>query len=326
MNWSDTDIALAKNAMGHLFATDGIFADDWRQFCADGWPGLLLPQDAGGHEAGVPALLALLPAIACVPTRPPVAAAILSSHLLNECGSREARDLLEAVLAGEKVAGLAEAGSNVFRGEAEFLLYDADRIDVAIAGHQAGEFRLMAFPVGVEPGSLLGDTVDGGKVSAVDLSGGIELASGERAARIWRDHRLLRQLCTASELCALAREGLDRALAYLRDRIQFGVPIGSFQALQHRAASQHIHLMAASALLHEAAQAVGKSNEGYACPVAVLQAARSASQVIDETVQLHGAIGFTEEFGLGFLLKRIMSLIASVGGTENIHHSLMRWQ
>jgi len=100
--------------------------------------------------------------------------------------------------------------------------------------------------------------------------------------------------------------------------VQFGKPIGSFQALQHRAVDLHIHREVANAVLEEslatldlrpaaAARAAAASRVKARCADAALKITR-------EAIQLHGGIGFTDDYDAGLYLKRAMTLAAWLGG------------
>ncbi len=103
---------------------------------------------------------------------------------------------------------------------------------------------------------------------------------------------------------------LKLALDYLRLRHQFGVAIGSFQALQHRAASCHVDAQATQALVGEAASALGGPRGAWAAAASLHRAAAAALRITQEVVQFHGAIGFADEHDAGLYLRRAMALSA----------------
>jgi alkylation response protein AidB-like acyl-CoA dehydrogenase len=112
----------------------------------------------------------------------------------------------------------------------------------------------------------------------------------------------------AAYLCGLTEAALDLALDYMRLRKQFGVPIGSFQALQHRAADCQVAAASARALVHEAARGFGSSRGPWAAAAAVHRASATALHVVKEVVQFHGAIGFADEHDAGLYLHRAMTI------------------
>jgi acyl-CoA dehydrogenase len=101
-------------------------------------------------------------------------------------------------------------------------------------------------------------------------------------------------------------EALERTLGYLRERRQFGVPIGSFQALKHRAARLYIELELSRSVVMAAARAVDAQSADAAQLVSIAKARLSDAYclVANEAIQLHGGIGMTDEHDIGFFLKR----------------------
>jgi 3-oxochol-4-en-24-oyl-CoA dehydrogenase len=100
----------------------------------------------------------------------------------------------------------------------------------------------------------------------------------------------------------------------LRLRVQFGRPIGSFQALQHRAVNDHVQVETIRSLLYEAAKLTQFDDNlaALAC-AAKAKAAEAAPALIVSSIQMHGAIGFTDEHDIGLLLKRALTLAATYG-------------
>ena len=137
----------------------------------------------------------------------------------------------------------------------------------AADGHAADVFlaliddKLVAIPRNTKGVTVeTQDTVDGGSIARlkfdrVTLGGLTVLASGEQARDAFRAGRDLALLGYTALLVGLADEALAMTVQYLKDRKQFGVPIGSFQALQHRAASLYVVIKGSHALLYEACQA-----------------------------------------------------------------------
>jgi alkylation response protein AidB-like acyl-CoA dehydrogenase len=122
----------------------------------------------------------------------------------------------------------------------------------------------------------------------------------------------------AAELRGVMTRALEMSLDYLRTRVQFGKPIGAFQALQHRAADLYVQQQLAAAVLDEALRAL---DAGAAPRARAMQASRAkarcadaASRITREAIQLHGAIGFTDEYDAGLYLKRALVVSAWLGG------------
>src|SRR5262249_53369079 len=113
------------------------------------------------------------------------------------------------------------------------------------------------------------------------------------------------------------QEAFDRTVDYLKTRVQFGRPIGEFQALQHRAAILFGELEVARSVVLEAAQAYDAENANAAERVSLAKARVGdvARHVTTEAIQLHGGIGMTDDFDLGFYLKRVRALSERLGDT-----------
>jgi acyl-CoA dehydrogenase len=116
----------------------------------------------------------------------------------------------------------------------------------------------------------------------------------------------LGRLLLAAELLGMAEEAFERTVEYLKQREQFGVLIGTFQGLQHRAARLHIDLEIARAVVMKALRTFQADPAAAGEVVALAKAllTRTARKVLDEAVQLHGGIGVTDELDIGLFMKR----------------------
>jgi alkylation response protein AidB-like acyl-CoA dehydrogenase len=123
-------------------------------------------------------------------------------------------------------------------------------------------------------------------------------------------------LATAAMLLGIADRAFAIALDYLKTRQQFGRPIGSFQALQHRAADLKIQLALIRASVESAAHTPTKSNISRA----KARAADGANLITRQAIQLHGGIGYTDEADIGLFLRRAM-VLANLHGSATIHRA-----
>jgi alkylation response protein AidB-like acyl-CoA dehydrogenase len=110
----------------------------------------------------------------------------------------------------------------------------------------------------------------------------------------------------ASELVGVSEEVFGRTVNYLRERKQFGKLIGEFQALQHRAAHLYIEIEITRAAVLKAMQTLDGEFEkaGAAVAVAKARAGSTATLAVQEGVQMHGGMGMTDQFDIGFFMKR----------------------
>ena len=130
--------------------------------------------------------------------------------------------------------------------------------------------------------------------------------------RIGQGHALLGRVvdeatvALTGEMLGGMAEAFDKTLAYLRERRQFGVAIGSFQALKHRAARLYIELELSRSAVMAAARALDAQSADAPLLVSLAKARLSDAYclVANEAVQLHGGIGMTDEHDIGFFLKR----------------------
>jgi len=128
----------------------------------------------------------------------------------------------------------------------------------------------------------------------------------------------LLRVALSVEAVGAARHCLDTTVAYLKTREQFGRPIGSFQALQHRAADLVVELEAATSTAYYAAWAADGSPDELAvvAPLALALCAEAAWHVAAETIQMHGGIGFTWEHEAHRYFKRLTTTRAMLGGAH----------
>jgi alkylation response protein AidB-like acyl-CoA dehydrogenase len=110
----------------------------------------------------------------------------------------------------------------------------------------------------------------------------------------------------ASEMVGLSEEVFSRTVNYLRERKQFGKAIGEFQALQHRAAQLYIDIEITRAAVLKALQTLDGNFDHAANAVAVAKAraGTTATRAVQEGVQMHGGMGMTDQFDIGFFMKR----------------------
>ena len=121
----------------------------------------------------------------------------------------------------------------------------------------------------------------------------------------------------AAEMLGLAQESFDRTIEYLKTRVQFGRLIGEFQALQHRAAILFGEIEIARSVVLKAATLYDESDDRFAscASLAKTKAGDVARHVTSEAVHLHGGLGMTDDFDLGFYLKRARSASERLGDT-----------
>lgn len=166
---------------------------------------------------------------------------------------------------------------------------------------------------------------DAARLGGAQSGAGVSAASSAGAAHIDAAAALERLACVinaglAAELLGICEETFARTLKYLKERSQFGKLIGSYQALQHRAAHWFVELQLARTLVQEALLALDKASdaEGYLhaeslSSMAKAKLAQVAELSTNEAIQLHGGIGMTDAFDIGLYIKRARVLEQAYG-------------
>lgn len=224
----------------------------------------------------------------------PVVETVAAAALLTALDdSGPAKRLLPALASGESAATLA-AGRYTL---------DADVADVRLTV-SAAELRLAPPPTGGPHASL-----DSARRLFPAPAGGELLAAGPHVAAALTHARTWARLATAAQALGVGCALLDRTVAYVGQRTQFGVPVGSFQAVKHQLADAKTGLEFARPLLFGAALTMTESDVAAAKVTACEAAYRTARTAL----QLHGAIGYTAEYDLSLWLTKARALHASWG-------------
>ena len=160
--------------------------------------------------------------------------------------------------------------------------------------------RLMFDNVEVNADSVLGEVDSGGAL----LENLLNIGRG----------------AVASEMVGLSDEVFGRSVTYLKERKQFGKLIGEFQALQHRAAELYVDIEIARAATLKALQALDADIDKAATSVSVAKAkaGKTATRAVQEGVQMHGGMGMTDQFDIGFFMKRAR-VCEELFGDANYH-------
>jgi alkylation response protein AidB-like acyl-CoA dehydrogenase len=319
----------------------------WKKMAELGWLGILVPERYGGLGLGLAemAIVARGLARALVP-EPLTATAVLAATALgageNEALKREqlprlvAGDLLPALAwqerAGELDPAAIETRATPFEGGFKLngikrFVAGAAQADAFIVSARAdGGVVLLWLPREAAGARLeLEPLADGRSFGTLRLDDALVPRSGvaaSGAAALEALGRAFDHGCAiaGAELAGVMERSLEMSLDYLKTRVQFGKPIGSFQALQHRAVDLYIHQELASAVLEEALTVLDRSPAAAARAAAAsrvkARCADAAARITREAIQLHGAIGFTDEFDAGLYLKRALVLAAWLGSAS----------
>ena len=326
----------------------GFSRDLWKQFAEMGFTGILIGEDQGGLGLGhVEAGIVLEEIGRNLTPSPFLTTAVAAVEALR--GTAQADRWFPGILSGETVAALAidetakhrdaiglraERAGNGFRlsGTKRFVAHGhvADLLIVAARTAGAPDDRegvtLFAVPrdmsgMTVKP-ERLADASVAATVTFADATLDGDAVLGEvDGGRAILD-RLLRAGRTgvAAESLGVGTGAMAMTIGYLKDRKQFGAPIGSFQALQHRAAHLYSEMEVARAAVLKAQQLLdtGSDRADEAVSVAKAMTALATTLSVQESVQMHGGIGMTDEYDIGFYMKR-QRVLAELFGDANFH-------
>ncbi|MGJ7918569.1 acyl-CoA dehydrogenase family protein [Massilia sp. LXY-6] len=315
----------------------------WRAFADMGFTGVLVPEAYGGLGLGQTEAGAIMEAIGRTLCAVPfLSSAVLGATLLARHGSEahKAR-YLPPLARGEQLIALAVDEGARHRPQRQRQRMrarrdgDGYRLNGAKAfvvdGHVA-DTLVVAARSGQDEDSLDGITlflVDA-KAQGLGRERTVTVDAHNAARLVFEDVRVeadavigtpgggwpildglldVGRAALAAELLGMADEVFERTQGYLKERRQFGRIIGEFQALQHRAAELYCEIEVTRALVLAAQQALDRDPADAAGAAALVSAAKAragagATRAAQEGVQMHGGIGMTDEFEVGFFMKR----------------------
>ena len=311
----------------------GFSRELWKEMADLGWAGILFPEELGGAGLGMAELATVLEALGRrLAPEPFLSTVLLAGQALRLGGSESQKESwLPGLIAGEKILALAyqERGSRYDLSRVEtraepdgdgFLLsgekiqvLDAHVADaIMVSASSSGGIGLFLLPKGA-PGMAIArlSRVDGRNAANVRLDR-VPAARSDLVGSIDEGGRLLERVVDlatvglCAEMLGAMSEAFDQTLAHLKTRVQFDVPIGSFQALKHRAADMFIEVELCRSAVMAAARAVDEGSEDAAKLISLAKARCSDALILitNEAVQMFGGVGMTDEYDIGFYMKR----------------------
>jgi alkylation response protein AidB-like acyl-CoA dehydrogenase len=281
----------------------GYAAALWRELCELGWPGIAVAEEHGGQGLGAVELGVLLEELGYACAATPFLAAAAAAAAIQAAGSDEQRARwLPGLASGDLTAGI---------GTRE-LAADPDGASVLVLID--GDGAELVTGADVAPVQTIDPTRRYGRVS-----GGAGEPLGAAAAHVVR-------AAIAAEVVGVAQRALDMTVAYVKERKQFGTPVGAFQAVGHRCAQMLLHVESARSTAYFAAWAAGADPERLpeAAALAAASAAEAGREVTASAIQAHGGIGFTWEADVHWLYKRAQLDAALLGGAGRHRAALAR--
>ncbi len=324
----------------------------WKEMTTLGWPGILIPEEYGGSNFGITGISVILAECAKTLTPSPLfATGVLGAFSITNFGSSEQKqNYLPKIVSGELTTALAidesshhnpantemaakKAGKNfVLNGKKTFVVDGASADLLIVLARTSGNkgemsgltlFLIDSNDPGIEKIKL--DMADSRNYANINFNNvkvdvesilGDEETGGETAENILDIGRI----AIASEMLGNAEAAFETTLDYLKQRKQFGVLIGSFQALQHRAAEMfcELELTKSSVLAAMKAADEGSNELQRLSSLSKTIAGETLHLVSNEAVQMHGGIGVTDEYDIGFFLKRAR-VAEQIFGSSKFH-------
>jgi pimeloyl-CoA dehydrogenase small subunit len=351
---ADRLVDLAKRRLAQAEPA-GWSAETWKALADLGALAIPFAESDGGLGQGLVETMLVMEAIGRrLAVEPYLATIVLGGGALRHAGSAAQRSaLVPEIVAGRLTLALAHAerqarwdladvrttvrrsgdGSYVLEGE-KCVALNADSADKLVVSARISGGPRDANGIGLflVDGMAAGltrrgyPTQDGLRAADVTLAG-VRVGPGEVLGEPGRGFAVIERLADEA-IAALAAEAvgamealIDLTVEYLKTRRQFGVPIGSFQVLQHRAVDMYAHLEQARSMAMYATMMAGESERDErrrAISAAKVQIGRSARFIGEQATQLHGGIGMTMEHRAGHYYKRLVMIDLAFG--DAAHH------
>jgi acyl-CoA dehydrogenase len=316
----------------------GFSRELWKAFADMGFAGLLVPEEFGGSALGCVEAGVVMEEIGrTLMPSPFLSTAVLAASALTRGGSKTQKsDYLPKIAKGDLVATLAvdegakhrpaKTAMSATRSGNGFKLKGAKAF--VVDGH-ASDLLIVAARSSGKPGDTEGLTlflvdpkskgIEMERTAMVDYHNAarinfndVEVTADSVLGEVDQGSALLGGIlnigraAVASEMVGTSEEAFSRTVTYLKERKQFGKLIGEFQALQHRAAHLYTEIEITKAAVMKALTLLDSDfdNAGAAVAVAKAKAGSTATLAVQEAVQMHGGVGMTDEFDIGFFMKR----------------------
>ena len=279
----------------------------WKELSELGWPGIAVAEEHGGQGLGAVELAILCEELGRTIAPVPFLPTVLAATLIEHAGSDEQRERwLPGLASGELTGAAGDTPELVHGGAGAAVIVLVD-----------GEGARLVEGSEAEPVSSIDPTRP---ASRVPVSAG-EPLPGDVPAAV--DRALV---AVAAELVGVCERALEMTVAYVKERKQFGTPVGAYQAVSHRCAQMLLDTEGARAAVSFAAWAADADPDRLPEAAAMAKAAASDAgrDVTAAAIQLHGGIGFTWEADVHWLFKRAQLDAALLGGASTQRARLAR--
>ena len=330
----------------------GFSRELWKDFAEIGFTGLLVPESFGGSGLGCVEAGVVMEEIGrTLMPSPFLATAVLAVSALTRGGSdAQKAAYLPKISDGSLLAALAidegakhrplrtklqatRSGNGFRLNGAKAFVVDGHTADLLIVaartGGAAGEVHGLtlflvdpkAKGIAVERTAMV-DAHNAARITFDDVEVNADQVLGEvdQGGALLDGVLNIGRAAVAAEMVGLSEEVFGRTVTYLKERKQFGKLIGEFQALQHRAAELYIDIEITRAAVLKALQTLDGDFDKAAAAVAVAKAraGSTATRAVQEGVQMHGGMGMTDQFDIGFFMKRAR-VCQELFGDSNYH-------
>ena len=324
----------------------------WKEMVDLGWSGILIPEEFGGSDFGLAGISVIMQEVGKTLTPSPLfATAVLGASAITSFGTQDQKSkYLPLIASGEITTALAvdeeshHAPANtitkaelvndkwILNGKKKFVVDGASADVLIILARTSGAkgentgltlFILDASAKGIEIiktdmadcRNYANIVLDNVKVDKAAILGDQE-SGGEAIDKILDEGRI----ALASEMLGNSEAAFEMTIDYLKERKQFGVLIGTFQALQHRAAEMFCEIELTKSAVMAAMQGADENNNDLQRMASLAKsiAGETLYLVSNESVQMHGGIGVTDEYDIGFFMKRARVAEVIFGGA-NFH-------
>jgi alkylation response protein AidB-like acyl-CoA dehydrogenase len=330
----------------------GFSCDLWRRFAEMGFPGLLVPEEFGGSGLGCVEAGVVMEEIGrTLMPSPFLSTAVLAASALSRGGdAAQKSEHLPRIADGSLLAALAidegakhrplqtrmqavRSGNGFKLNGAKAFVVDGHTSDLLIvaartagaAGERDGLTLFLIDPKskGIETErTAMVDSHNAARIvfDNVEVNADGVLGEVDQGGALLEGILNIGRGAVASEMVGVSEEVFGRTVGYLKERKQFGKLIGEFQALQHRAAHLYVEIEITRAAVLKALQTLDGDfeNAGAAVAVAKAKAGSTATLAVQEGVQMHGGMGMTDQFDIGFFMKRAR-VCQELFGDSNFH-------
>jgi alkylation response protein AidB-like acyl-CoA dehydrogenase len=330
----------------------GFSRELWRSFAEMGFSGLLVPDAFGGSGLGCVEAGVVMEEIGrMLMPSPFLSTAVLAASALSRGGSAAQKsEHLPRIADGSLLAALAvdegakhrplqtkmqavRSGNGFKLNGAKAFVVDGHTADLLIvaartagdAGERDGLTLFLVDPKskGIETErTAMVDSHNAARIifDNVEVNADGVLGEVDQGGALLEGILNIGRGAVASEMVGVSEEVFGRTVSYLKERKQFGKLIGEFQALQHRAAHLYVEIEITRAAVLKALQTLDGDfeNAGAAVAVAKAKAGSTATLAVQEGVQMHGGMGMTDQFDIGFFMKRAR-VCQELFGDSNFH-------